>query len=385
MSKIIRKILFSVAISIFIFTHGELVSQYRQYGIETADGTIANPSSTRIVNKGLDPFYKRKAENYFNGSIRYVSSDSFFKLNSSDFGTGVQKVEYSVDDMPFQEYLNPFNILSEGNHIVHYRSIDNGGNIEKANLFQVFVDNSAPLISIGSDRELYTDGIRVYCSNRTKFFVAAVDNPSGAGVRMTYGGFSPDELVEKGNGVSANQNFFSIQKEGDVELYYSAMDNVGNMAKVKKFLVTVDSKPPLVRIKKSDNLKERNGKLVTIPSSDVRSSAGEYIVSSNTEVAFEGVDEGAGVQMLYIKVNDEEYVRYEKPIQLRNADKYVILVKAEDKVGNISSPVQFNFSLDFENPASRIDVIDSTGKSVPIMSKTNSPISTKENKESNKE
>jgi len=385
MLKKVTKILILFCIGILFVSSMDLFSQDRQFGIETPDGTTANPSSFKVVNKNLDPFYKRKAENFFNGTIRYVSSDSFFKLNSSDFGTGVQKVEYALDDMPFQEYMNPFNILSEGNHIVHYRSIDNGGNIEKANLFQVFVDNTPPIISIGSDRELYSDGIRVFCSNRTRFFVAAVDNPSGAGVRMAYGGFSPDELIEKGTGISANQNFFSIQKEGDVEFYYTAMDNVGNMAKVKKYLVTVDSKPPLVRIKKSDNLKERNGKLVTIPSTDVRSSSGEYIVSSNTEVAFEGVDEGSGVQMLYIKINDEEYVRYEKPIQLRNADKYVILVKAEDRVGNISNPIQFNFSLDFENPTSKIEVIDSVGKNVPIMNKTSSGISPKENKETNKD
>ncbi|MDH4263545.1 MAG: hypothetical protein OEV78_10925 [Spirochaetia bacterium] len=370
------------AVSALIYSVGVSAQDRQVENVDANESTVN--TSIRSTKKGLDPFYKRKAENFFNGTIRYVSSDSFFKLNSKDVGTGVQKMEYSLDDMPFQEYMNPFNILSEGNHIVHYRSIDNGGNIEKANLFQVYVDNTPPNISIDSDRQLYTDGIRIFCSNRTKFFVAAVDNPSGSGVRMTYGGFSPEELVERGSGISSNANFFTMQKEGDVEFYYSALDNVGNMTKVKKFLVTVDSKPPLVRIKKSDNLKERNGKLVTIPSAEVKNAGGEYIVSPSTEVAFEGIDEGSGMAMLYIKVNDEEYVKYEKPIQLKNADKYVILVKAEDRVGNISTPVQFNFSLDFENPESRLEVIDSTGKNVPIMNlKTGTSTAPKENKEIN--
>ena len=154
------------------------------------------------IKKDWVLFIREKLKIFFTGTIRYVSSDSFFKLNSKDIGTGVQKIEYSLDDMPFQEYMNPFNILSEGNHIVHYRSIDNGGNTEKANLFQVYVDNTPPSISIDSDRQLYTDGIRTFCSNRTKFFVAAIDNPSGSGVRMTFGGFSPEELVERGTGIS---------------------------------------------------------------------------------------------------------------------------------------------------------------------------------------
>ncbi|MDH4199057.1 MAG: hypothetical protein OEV66_01635 [Spirochaetia bacterium] len=380
MSKTFKLIVWRVFLtSTFAYNFG-LLAQERQNERSTAN-VNEDTTNTRVVKKTLDPFYKRKAENYFNGTIRYVSSDSFFKLNSKDNGTGVGKIEYALDESPFQEYLNPFNILLEGNHIVHYRAIDNGGNIEKANLFQVFVDNTAPATSIGTDRELYSDGIRVFCSNRTKFFVAAEDNPSGAGVRMTYGGFSPEELLERGSGISSNQNFFNITKEGDVEFYYTAMDNVGNMSKVKKFLVTVDSKAPTVRIKKSDNLKERNGKLVTIPSSDVKNTAGEYIVSPSTEVAFEGVDEGSGVAALYIKVNDEEYVKYEKPIRLKNADRYVILVKSEDKVGNISIPVQFNFSLDFENPESKLEVIDNSGKYVPIMNlKTGTtPSSSKEN------
>lgn len=349
----------------------KLAAEAEAAGEETSagegTGTDEGAADTAQGGETLDPYYKRAAETFISGDVQFVNSDCYFKLDSTDEGTGVNRVEYSINGAEYMEYHNPFNLLKEGNTIINYRGIDNGDNVEDAKIFQVYVDNTAPVVLVGTDRETYDDGAVNFCSPKTRFYIDSKDNPSGAGIKMSYGGFSPDSMSAKGKGTRIEENFFSMTEEGPKELYFTALDNVGNMQDIQQYLVTVDATAPEVFLVQNNNLKQRNGEFITIPSDEVMSDDGRYIVTDQTKLAFTAKDSLSGVSAIYVKVNNEEFVKYFKPIDLKSASEYTILVKTEDNVGNISEPVTFQFVVDYTGPRSTIEVISSQGGSVDIV------------------
>ncbi len=333
-----------------------------------ATDTTATPAATaETTSTGaafLDANYVREAKRYDRDSMTFVNSEVYFKLDSMDADTGLDRIEYGVDGGIFQNYLNPFNLLQEGYHLIRYRGIDNGDNVEITKVLQVYVDNIPPTSKVESDRALYTFEGTTFSSARTKFYIGAVDNESGAGVMSTYASTQLGSLEGRGNGSRSAANFFSIEEEGPLSLYYTAMDNVGNLARIRQFNVTVDATAPVVSIQSNNNLRLRNGVYTLIPSEELKTDDGKLIITAQNRIGFTAKDNLSGVRAIYVKVNEEDFVQYFEEIEVKGSDEYTIQVRAEDNVGNISDPVTFVFKVDSMPPASEIQMIRQDGAAV---------------------
>jgi hypothetical protein len=58
----------------------------------------------------------------------YVGSATV-KLTASDVGSGLDKVEYSLDGQPFAAYTKPLSVNQPGEHTLAYRATDKAGNM----------------------------------------------------------------------------------------------------------------------------------------------------------------------------------------------------------------------------------------------------------------
>ncbi len=330
-----------------------------------AQGAGSAQSQPTNQTSFIDPAnYTRTAMRFERGGVVFVNSDVFFQLKSVDKDTGLDKIEYAINEGTFQNYLNPFNLIEEGYQIIRYRGIDNGDNVETTKVFQVYVDNTAPQADVQTDRALYVSNGVNYASARTRFYISAVDNESGSGVKSTYAGTQISSLEGRGDGTRKTANFFSLTEEGPNVLYYSAMDNVGNLARVRQFNVTIDATPPTVKVQPSNNLRFRNGVYTLIPSEELKTEDGKLIITSRNLLGFVAEDNLSGVRAIYVKVNDEDFVQYYQPIEVKGATEYVIQVRAEDNVGNVSEPITFNFLVDSITPESTIELINRDGTPV---------------------
>lgn len=352
--------------------------------VATEPATTTPADTSRLLNTEiLSPFYSREAESFSDGEIHYLNSECYFDLSAKDMGTGIHHVEYAIDESAFSIFETPFRIEEDGNHLLRYRGVDNSGNIEKSVLYQVFIDNTAPAVSIGSDRELYIRNKFIYCNNRTKFYIAAIDDSAGAGIRQTFAGTNIDQMNARGTGISNEKNFFKVADgtEGVHEFYYTAVDNVGNVAEIQKYNMIVDNTPPEVEINTLDwinissagminnkNLMVNQDAILIVPDSEVPN---KFYVNGNHTIAFNGIDpkignlNGSGLATLYVKINDEDFVKYKGPIQFQKAKLYTILIKAEDNAGNISEQKEFIFDLDFVRPESSMNIVNAKGKTIP--------------------
>ncbi len=381
-----KRIVF-ITLGIIIMSSMSIFAQQKQKAIrdvEPAKTKTEVVKTTVQSTEVLSPFYTRTAKTFTDRQIRWVNSDCLFELNSKDIGgTGLHHIEYAIDDDPYQKYTTAFKLEKEGNRIIRFKGIDNSRNVEKAVLYQVYVDNTPPAVSVATDRELYKPGDYLYTSNKTKFYIAARDDESGSGVNQTYAGVSIDKMTARGTGISSETNFFKVADgvEGLHEFYFTAVDNVGNMAHIQKYNIIVDNTPPIVDIDKTTwinitaegmvNDKDLQiSKDATLIVPDPAGGPNSYFVNGNYQIGFKAVDprigplDGSGVSAIYVKVNDENFIKYRGPIRFERNNTYKIIVKAEDNAGNLSDEITYNFNLDFISPSSNIIIKNTSGQRV---------------------
>lgn len=312
----------------------------------------------------MGPDYRRTAMHYVENDKQFINSDVFFKLTSSDRETGLNFVEFSVNNSAFMLYNNPFHLLEEGRHEISYRGFDNSRNLEIAKTFAVIVDNTAPETRLNTTEPLYQKGLTTFCSANTKWYVAAEDDVSGSGTAGAYIGTDINSLALRGTGKETEDAYYSLSEEGPAKIYYTSVDNVGNRAPIALVSVTVDTTAPTVFLEDSGRLINKETEYTVFPGTQVQDEDGRLIVSTKDAIAFGAHDELSGVQSIYVKINDDDYVKYLEPIQFAAETVYNVEVKAVDNVGNMSEPVAYQFYVDKITPASDVLFIDKDGKDV---------------------
>jgi hypothetical protein len=73
-------------------------------------------------------------------------------LGASDNCSGVARTEFSTDGgATWEPYTGNLALLSDGIKSIHYRSVDNAGNVEAAQSLTIKIDQTAPTISLSTD------------------------------------------------------------------------------------------------------------------------------------------------------------------------------------------------------------------------------------------
>jgi uncharacterized lipoprotein YddW (UPF0748 family) len=73
-------------------------------------------------------------------------------LGASDNCSGVARTEFSIDGgATWEPYTGALAFVSDGVKTIHYRSVDNAGNVEAAQSLTVKIDQTAPTVSLSAD------------------------------------------------------------------------------------------------------------------------------------------------------------------------------------------------------------------------------------------
>jgi uncharacterized lipoprotein YddW (UPF0748 family) len=73
-------------------------------------------------------------------------------LGASDNCSGVARTEFSTDGgATWEAYTGNLSLISDGVRIIHYRSVDNAGNVEAPQNLTVRIDQTAPTISLSAN------------------------------------------------------------------------------------------------------------------------------------------------------------------------------------------------------------------------------------------
>ncbi len=164
------------------------------YGSEIGPIFFDNTPPTTTKTYG-SPFYN-------NGTVNFITSQTPITLDSIDDCSGVERIKYRIDSIPWQivmddsaTFLMQDHGKGEGQHTIEYHAIDNCGNYEQIKCQTVCVDDTPPIISKTHPDPCYFEVDE--CSSMIKvdsdIVLHAVDQgtpPCLSGVENIYYGFT---------------------------------------------------------------------------------------------------------------------------------------------------------------------------------------------------
>ena len=166
---------------------------------------------------------------------------------------------YLIDDSPALgtavQYAGPFT-LEEGVRTLYYSGSDKAGNMPAFVSEKVYVDGTPPTVYLLAGNERYAGGTSGYIVEGSSITLFPLDpevNGVASGLKEVYAliDVTPEECGAGGVIPAACQNRvysgpFTLPV-GTHTVYYSAMDNVGNVAALKNVRIEVTAKSPKQR------------------------------------------------------------------------------------------------------------------------------------------
>ncbi len=201
------------------------------YGVDKLNNKSAQKSKV-VYMDNTPPItaINYKVPQFFNRDTLFITKRTKIQLFAKDYQSGLQRIEYKIDDGQWQTYNGEFTIPQEGYHIITFRSVDKVNNVEAEKKSTCFVDNTSPVIyinfSIEPIRYENENGqkIPVYPAY-SKIYLGATDKYAGTeaiyfslngGPKMRY--ISAKEIARKG----------LIRKPGKYTITVEAVDKLGN-------------------------------------------------------------------------------------------------------------------------------------------------------------
>jgi hypothetical protein len=193
---------------------------YQFYTVDRV-GNAEKPQARRFMVDLTPPISEPKLTIDLLGDI--ISPRTQIALSATDAGAGVKKIEYRIDDETiFRTYTSPFDLkaLSDNEHVITYRAVDNVGNVEQEKTLPVYLDKVPPIVNSEILGDRFVVGGRTYFSGRTKLKLQALDNKSG--VQDIY------YSIDGGKYEKYEDAFYLPTKAGNHFVNYYAIDKVGN-------------------------------------------------------------------------------------------------------------------------------------------------------------
>lgn len=265
----------------------------------------------------------------------FVNSKAAFELVSNDDLSGVDYVEYKVNDGDYMKYTTPLTFQKEGVTTITYRTIDKVGNRENAQVRTITVDNTAPTVSLTPVEQIYVSGNSQFASLKNTYKINAEDKV--AGIKEVW--YSIDnEPKQKYTGQP-----IKIEKSGFHVITYSAIDNANNSSSDASYIINVDGIKPTVEIKES------------IPFVIIE---GKTFAKKDTIFNITAKDGQSGVSKILVKVpGSTDFVPYVEPITISTPGEHTIEAKSIDNVGNESDVAKTTFFYDVKAPKTEIKAV----------------------------
>jgi len=189
-----------------------------------------------VSSRSIDP-------NTGNSPALYINSRTAFELVTGDDLSGVDYIEYKINDGEYSRYTVPISLSKEGPATITYKATDKVGNKELAKVINLIVDNTAPSVSVKASEPLFTNGNTQYSSPKNTYQILAEDKSSGV-KQIVY---SVDNEPKQ----DYKNEPLKLEKPGFHVVNFYAIDNAGNVSQENSYIVNVDGIKPTVDIKES--------------------------------------------------------------------------------------------------------------------------------------
>jgi plastocyanin len=263
----------------------------------------------------------------------YVGSATVSLSATDEGGSGVDTIEYQLDDTGWQEYSEPVQVTEVGDHMVQYRATDGAGNTSDvgSEAFAVVEDDgqdtTPPEVEVMLHGETNADGAYL---GSAEVMLQATDDESGVD--------SIEYRLDDG-GWQAYAEPFTVDEIGDHVVDARATDAAGNVSDVVEKPFTVVQAP-------GDDTTPPEVSATVLGEQD---ADWNYIGSAAVEIS--ASDDGSGVETVEYRLDGGEWQAYEEPVTVDTAGDHTADYRATDAAGNVSEVGSVAFSVVPESPA----------------------------------
>jgi hypothetical protein len=245
-------------------------------------------------------------------------------VTATDEGSGVELVEYEVDDTGFQPYTAPVQVTAPGDHAVQFRATDAAGNESTTGSVRFSVvedteeDTTPPAVTAEVTGEQDGDGNYVDAAVVT---LSATDDGSGV---------ASVEYQLDGGAWTTYAGPVTVNAPGSHMLHHRATDVAGNtspMGMVSFTVVEQDTTAPTV-----------SATVVGEQDPD-----GNYLGSAVVTVSAE--DAGSGVDTVEYSLDGGAWTAYTAAVQVRAPGAHTFAFRATDLAGNVSEEGSESFTV----------------------------------------
>lgn len=261
------------------------------------------------------------------GSNGWFTSYGQITVTSSDTGSGVDYIEYSLDGSPMAKYTTPLSISSDGAHELDYYAVDKSGNVETTRAIDVKVDTVKPTTGIALTGTAGTSGWYI---SGVQVKLTATDDTSG--IALT------EYKVDDGSWTPYPAEF-TFSTEGAHTLWYRSTDSAGNAGEPQAAMVRIDGSVPAV----------------TSSISGTEGSNGWYTTS--VTVSLSTSDPTSGIGNTEYKIDDGDWQAYMAPFTIGEGE-HTLAYKCVDNAGNAFTSGPVPIKIDSTAPVLTADVPD---------------------------
>jgi parallel beta-helix repeat protein len=170
-----------------------------------------------------------------------ITSQMQIALTSTDPGSGVDKILYSINGGNWEEYTGPFNLSGpDGEYVILYYGVDKLGNAEPSSKLRFVLDNHPPETAISFGKPTFTDEIGTWLTSRT---LVTLDLVSAS----TYGEPKTFYAIDGGPWRRYLCPFYITGPDGPHQISYYSTNASGTNEEVHVTTVLKDDTPPVTQ------------------------------------------------------------------------------------------------------------------------------------------
>ena len=248
-------------------------------------------------------------------------------VTASDAGSGIDTVEYQVDDTGFRLYTAPVVVAALGDHSVQFRATDKAGNVSETGSvsFRIVApdpqDTTPPTVTAAVAGT--KDPAGNYIGTAT---VTLTATDAGSGVATV-------EYSLDGGAFTPYTAPVVVDRTGAHMLHYRATDEAGNTAAEQMASFTIVPPPA------EDTTAPATSATVT----GTRDDNGGYLDSATVTIT--ATDAGSGVAAIEYAVDAGAWTAYAGAIIVRTTGAHTVRYRATDHAGNVAAEKSAAFTV----------------------------------------
>ncbi len=302
------------------------------YNTSDAVGNLSDKQSFKVYVDNTKPQTNIKFSGYYSKTVDgyAINSETNIELEATDLESGVNKIQYKINDSDWKTYSTPLSFPELGTVALRYQSTDQVNNIEDEQILSLVVKDISSAIANAKPEKPNANNsafIKVEESiqgpdKKIFLWISSSNADTSEKFMMT---FSSDSLF----------NFpVSLQPNSHTTVAVHAEDQE------RLYPITIDASPPTTILKPEEVTSYKNkGMLIFAPGVSLSLSAKDNI---------------SGVKHIYTSENGGRYQLYNKPLRgYFSEQKYVIRYYSVDNVGNEELEQSFTFNVDATAPITR--------------------------------